>query len=78
MDEPLELNISKFQRPISDTKSIATYQEGNGVVVQLWSEKTLTTHEYLTYEEYAKFRADVSEYELPDYVPPKKTRERYK
>ncbi|MBH3383437.1 MULTISPECIES: hypothetical protein [Pseudomonas] len=70
MDEPVEIEVSKFQRYISDTHSIATYQEGNGVVVQFWEGKTLLTREHLTYEEYTKFREDVSEYQLPNYIPP--------
>ncbi|WDM57901.1 hypothetical protein K4A76_15650 [Pseudomonas sp. NEEL19] len=77
MDEPLEIKISKFQQYISDTHSIATYQEGNTVVVQLWNGKILTTREHLSYEEYKKFRADVPEYGLPDYAPPKTTKDEH-
>ena len=75
MDEPLEIEIGKFQRPIGDTHSIATYQQGNGVVVQLWKGKNLVTREHLTYEAYFKFRAETPEYELPNYAQPKAQKE---
>ncbi|MCM8910752.1 hypothetical protein LJD21_01030 [Pseudomonas inefficax] len=73
MSEPLNIEISKFQRSIGNNQSIATYQQRNGVVVQLWKNQELVYHDHLTYEEYAVYRADVPEYKLPDYAPPKIT-----
>ncbi|MDD2116064.1 hypothetical protein NP554_30215 [Pseudomonas asiatica] len=71
MDEPLNIEISKFQRPISATKSIATYQQGDLVVVQMWQGQTRLYHDALTYEEYLTFKDSVPEYGLPNYPPPK-------
>ncbi|HHJ1300617.1 MULTISPECIES: hypothetical protein [Pseudomonas] len=78
MSEPLNIGISKFQRSIGNNQSIATYQQGDGVVVQLWEGQKLVYHDFMTYEEYAVYRADVPEYKLPDYVPPKITTEQSK
>lgn len=70
MSEPLHIEISKFQRSIGNNQSIATYQQGDGVVVQLWKGQELVYRDFMTYEEYAVYRADVPEYGLPDYPPP--------
>lgn len=70
MDEPLHIEIRKFQRPISDSKSIAAYQQGNGVVIQIWEGDKLLIHEALTYEGYVTFRTEHPQYQLPNYPPP--------
>ncbi|MQG94755.1 hypothetical protein [Pseudomonas sp. MN1F] len=70
MSEPLNIEISKFQRSIGNNQSIATYQQGDGVVVQLWEGQKLVYHDLMTYEEYAVYRAEVPEYGLLDYPPP--------
>lgn len=70
MSEPLNIEISKFQRSIGNNQSIATYQQGDGVVVQLWKGQELLYSDLLTYNEYATYRADVPEYGLPNYPPP--------
>ncbi|MBT9235785.1 hypothetical protein D3C76_532520 [compost metagenome] len=70
MDEPLNIEISKFQKSISATKSIATYQQGDHVVVQLWQGETRLYSDTLTYEEYLTFKDSAPEYGLPNYPPP--------
>ncbi|MBJ2217608.1 MULTISPECIES: hypothetical protein [Pseudomonas] len=72
MTEPLNINIRKFQRPIGDTKSIATFESGSGVTVQIWDGNAIQYQQALTHEEYDKFRERVPEYELPDYPHPNK------
>lgn len=72
MTEPLNINIRKFQRPIGATKSIATFESGSGVTVQIWDGNSIQYQQALTHEEYEKFREKVPEYELPNYPTPNK------